>query len=577
LKALILILIMMFSYVSFCQAGKDSVAVSYFDYSTYKVFNTGLFFDNTDSLTSFHLSGKNSRTIYEKYSKNDFGFTADLSIVKDSYKFGGILESDYISNSSLNRPTTNNFKLMPLLGYSINNVNIETAYGFVSKSDEISDLKGEGLLIKGNYALKDNLNNFTLNSDLTADNLNDDYNYGNISKLDYVRMFEGDFGNLLLTGNNSIHQYHFSDFSDNLFKIKRYEYNLRTEFLYIASDEIKNISSLGFYARNKDSYKNNSLLAYNSNSDLSLSDEIIYSSSKLFSSLKIDFDTGSDKYSLDYDENDKSLSFYNFALSSYSNYNFSGYIFGISGKYFKHEYKSLTNTNTEDRDIVKFSLKPDMNFTLWNSLSVSQSFPLEYYRLINISSERSGSNYIDRVANSVTDLKNNFNDRFYMTAKIQFRSYYRSYDYDETFSNSFVIKNYSLGDTAAYKINKILTVKLSDQFIYEEFGNFNYDDFTENPVNFKNHYYTSISFLVGRIKNFAFNFEYYFYEIDHYNFDQENFNKSDLTRVYIAHGPKFGANYNYKKFYLSSGIDIDNYRNSPQLVKFKIESGIRFY
>ncbi|MBU4487028.1 MAG: hypothetical protein KKD38_08890, partial [Candidatus Delongbacteria bacterium] len=401
-------------------------------------------------------------------------------------------------------------------------------------------------------------------------------NYSNSSKVAYLRLFEGDFGNISVNGSGNIHQYHFSDYSENLFKIKRYEYDVQSGFLYIASDKISNISNLRFYIKNKDSYKNDSKLSYNSNSVIGLSDEIIYDNNQFLSSFKIDLDSGSDKFSLDYEENDKSLSFYNFSLSSASSYKLYDCRFGIFGKFFKHEYKSLTNSNLEDRDIVKISLKPDANYTVEKKISITQSFPLEYYRLINISSQRSVNNYTDRVVNSVTDIKADFNDDLYITGKMQFRSYFRSYDYDDKFVTSFVIKNYSMGDTVSYKIIKHFFVKLSNHYIYEEFGNFNYDNFTENPINYKNHYYTSVSFLLERIKNLKFRLEYYFYEIDSYNFNQDDFAKSDLTKVYISHGPKFGINYTLNNFHFFSGLDIDNFRFNQRQIKFRIESYISF-
>lgn len=554
----------------------DSIFVSYSDFSTYEILNSGFNFSNTDSLSEFHLKGNTTKTMYEKYSKNDFGIAGDFSIKNGIYKFGGLLSNNYSSNSSVTRPTSNSTIIMPLAGFSVNGLNFETAAGYVGKVDEIDEKRGQGVSVKGNYIFKDGLNDISLNSGLTADNTDDDINYNNSSQVSYLKLFEGEFGNFTLNGSNNIHQYHFSDFSGNSFRVNRYEYDIKTGFLYIASDNIRNIANLGWYARNKDSHKNDAILSYNSNSDLSLSDEVIFDNKRIMTSFKIDFDTGSDKYSLDYEENDKSLSFYNFSLSSQSNYKWNKYNFGIYGRYFKHEYKSLSNSNLEDRDIIKMSLKPDVNFFLNDKFSVTQSFPLEYYRMMNISSLRSGNNYIDRVVNSVTDIKNQFNDELYITGKIQFRSYFRSYDYDETFSNSFIIKNYSLGDTVSYKFTPLMSAKLSNRYIYEEYGNFNYNSFTENPLTYKSHYYTSLSFLLGIGRYSKFTAEYYFYEIDSYNFDQDDFSKDELTRVYISHGPKFGFDYTLRKFHLFSGIEIDNFRSDDSQIKFRIESSVSF-
>ena len=554
----------------------DSIYVSYSDFDTYRILNAGFNFNNTDSLSEFSLTGSNSRTSYEKYSKNDIGVDGNFSIRQGNFRFGGLLSNKYIANSSLTRPTANNITIMPLAGYAANGIELEMAAGYVGKVDEIADKQGEGASFKGSYIRDETLSDLNAGSTLKIDNLDSDLNYNSSSQISYIQTFEGDFGNFTLTGTGDLHKYHFSDYTQNEFKIKRYEYDLKTGFVYIASDKIRNISALGFYARNKDSYKNNSLLSYNSNSDLSISDELIFDNKKVTSSLKLDFDTGSDNYSLDYEENDKSLSFYNISLSSQTNYKIRSYVFGLFGKYFKHEYKSLSNSNLEDRDILKMIMRPDVSFSPDRKLSIVQSFPIEYYRLINISSQRSGSNYIDRVVNSVTDIRSVFTEELYMTGKIHLRSYYRSYDYDKTFSNSFVIKNYSFGDTVSYKFSPAVSAKFSGRYIYEETGNFNFVAFTENPLTYKDHFYISLSILLGPAKSFRFSAEYYFYEIDSYDFNQDDFNKDKLSRVYISHGPKFGINYSIKNFIFFSGLEIDNFRSEDSLLKFRIESTVSF-
>gem|GEM_PF-1167654 len=574
-KVTLTLLLILLSYASGVSQN-DSIYVSYSDFSTYKILHAGFNFNNTDSLSDFSLAGSNSRTSYEKYSKNDIGIEGDFSIRQGYFRFGGLLSNKYIANSSLTRPTANNITIMPLAAFSSNGFEMEMAAGYVSKVDEIADKRGEGIAVKGRYIHNETLSDLNAGSTLKLDNLDSDLNYNSSSQISYIKAFEGDFGNFTLTGTGDLHQYHFSDYTQNEFRIKRYEYDLKTGFVYVASDKIRNISALGFYARNKDSYKNNSLLSYNSNSDLSISDELIFEIKKVTSSLKLDFDTGSDKYSLDYEENDKSLSFYNISLSSQTNYKIKSYMFGLFGKYFKHEYKSLSNSNLEDRDILKMIMRPDVSFSPDRRFSIVQSFPIEYYRLINISSQRSGSNYIDRVVNSVTDIRSVFTEELYMTGKIHLRSYYRSYDYDRTFSNSFIIKNYSFGDTLSYKFTPVFSAKFSGRYIYEETGNLNFDSFTENPLTYKDHYYTSLALLLGPVKNFRFSAEYYFYEIDSYNFNQEDFSKDELTRVYISHGPKLGINYSVKNFILFSGLEIDNYRSEDSLLKFRIESTVSF-
>ncbi len=555
---------------------KDSINLSYSYFPTYQIINTGINLNNSDSLSDFYLAGHNTRTIYDKFSKNDLEITSSFAAKKADFSFGGLISTNYVSNSSVTRPTNNSISLMPLICYTKESVKLNAAAGYLSKVDEVSDKTGFGIDINGRYDGKHDSGIISLNSDLEADGLDKDINYNSSSGVIFTKDLDQQSGTISAGGSGNFLQYHFSDFTNNDFRIKRYEYDINAGFLYNASEKLRNNSIVRFYARNKDSYRNGSLLSFNSNSDISLSDEIMFSTGRLFTSLKGEFDTGSDKYSMDFEENDKSLSFYNFSLSSQANYSYSDYIFGLYGRYFKHEYKSLSNSNLEDRDIVKISLKPDVTYNRRRSLNVTQSFPLDYYKLINISSLRSGNNYTDRVVNSVTDIKNVFSSNLYITGKIHLRSYFRSYEYDDTFKNSFVIKNYSFSDTVSYKLNRILSAKLSTRYIYEETGNFNYDDFTENPQTYKNHYYTSFSMTLGTVRYIRITSEYYFYEIDSYKFDQDDFDRSDLVNVYISHGPKVGFNFLYNKFSLFTGLEIDNFRNEESSLRFRIESYISF-
>ena len=121
-----------------------------------------------------------------------------------------------------------------------------------------------------------------------------------------------------------------------------------------------------------------------------------------------------------------------------------------------------------------------------------------------------------------------------------------------------------------------MSAKFSGRYIYEETGNFNFVAFTENPLTYKDHFYISLSILLGPAKSFRFSAEYYFYEIDSYDFNQDDFNKDKLSRVYISHGPKFGINYSIKNFIFFSGLEIDNFRSEDSLLKFRIESTVSF-
>jgi hypothetical protein len=576
LKAAFLILFGGFFFYICGETPADSIYFSYSDFDAYKIMSSNINFSNSDSLSRFSLSGRNSKTFYEKYSKNDFGIKGDFSVVDENFQYGILLSTDHISNSSSARPALNDVRILPLIGYSYRDMNARAALGYIGKNSETAQKTGQALVADGDIKFGTGSMNLKVRSGFSADNTDKDLNFNSDSSADMVRFFDGDFGNLTLNGTGNISQYHFPDGTEDMFRIRRYEYNISSAFLYLVSERISNTVRAGFYARKRDTYSNGAISSYNSNTNISFSDEIAYNERALSASLRFDFDTGGDKFSLSYDMNDKSLSFYNFSTGASAGYRINDFIFGITGKYLKHEYKSLTDSNLEDRDIIKISLSPGFNFGGNRLFAISQSFPLEYYHLVNISSQRSVNNFTDRSVNSVTDIKSVITDGLYVTGRISFKSFFRSYDYDDNHSNSFVLKNYSFADTVSYKISKQAALKLSGQYIYEESGNFNYKDFTENPQTFKNSYYGSLSFQFQINSGFRFLPEYYFHEIDSYAFDQDDFSKHKITRVYIAHGPKLGAAYETPSFFIFSGFELDNFRSGESPVRFRIESRIRF-
>lgn len=572
------ILIAVLSALSFIVSGaeRDSISFEYSDFDTYSIISSGIHFANSDSSSVFRISGTDNRTIYDKQTKNDFGMEGSFAVLKNNFRYGCLLSTSNVSNSSSTRPTNNDLRIMPLTGYAGKNFDIEGAIGYVSKVDEIERKEGQVLSMTGSYRVDNSLDRLNLNARFIADNTDKKFNFNTDSQIGYMKVFDGNFGNISATGTGNMHQYSYSDIEKNIFRVRRYEYNLSSSFLYIASEKLQNISGIGFYSRNRDTYKNDLSLSYNSNTDISLSDELIYSDQKLSSSVKAEFNTGSDKFSLDYEEADKSLSFYNFSLTSRNYYDLKDYKFGLSGKYFKHEYKSLTVSNLEDRDIVTINLTPEASYSGSKFISLTQSFPLEFHKLINISSQRSANNYTDRIVNSVTDLRSGISRDLYLTGKIHFKSYYRSFDFDQINSKSFVIKNYSVSDTVSWKFAESTHIKLNTKYSYEEFGYFNYDAFTSNPVNFKNHYYSSLSLLFGRIKDLNLRTEYYFYEIDSFIFDQEDFSEHILQRVYITHGPKIGIDYTRRRFHFSCGLEIENYRSGDPLLRFSAKTYVAF-
>jgi len=576
LKSSLLLFVLISSALLFSAAERDSVYFEYSDFGTYDVLSIRLNFSQNDSLSSINLTGNSIKTNYDRYSKSDLGINGDFSVRHGYMKYGMILSNDYVSNSSISRPTQNNIRILPMAGYKKNGLSLRAAFGYLGKTDEISQRTGSIVIFDGSYEHKQPSENISLNTSFKGDDTDTRYNYGSDNDILYFRKFEDGSGNFSAGGNGNFNRYHFSDLQSTGYMISRYEYDIFSNLFYTPSPNIRNSTGVAFYSRNRDSFKAGEEIGYNSNSDLKITDEIFFDRGSLGLSLKADFDTGNDRFSVDYDENDRSLSFYNIAFSTGANYRFKDYTFRMYGRFVKHEYKSLTSSNIEDRDIVKISLTPEAVYTKTGNFTLSQSFPLEYYKLVNISFLRSINNYTDRAVNSNTDFRYDIINDLYLTGSIKFRTYYRSYDYDKTFSSSFVMKNYSVSDTISYNISEKAVSKLSTRYIYEEFGNFNYSDFTENPINFKHHYYTSASFYFNFYSHLNLRSEYFFYEIDSYDFDQDDFDRHDLSRVYISHGPKIGMEFRKRNFFIFSGLEIENYRLSERQIKFRLESYLSF-
>ncbi len=553
----------------------DSLYFSYDDFSTYKILTTGLNFSNIDSLSVFRLTGNNRRTVYEKYSKNDFDLEGMFASYSGRKKFGCVLSTNHISNTFSIIPTSNNIKIMPLAGYRGNRFNIEGAFGYISKLDKNVRKEGQAVSLSGNINKETSGSALIFQTANSADNSDRDINYSSSSNLNYVKILDDNVGNISFFGNSNLQQYSFSDGAARLFKIKRYEFTIGSVFLYNASENLNNTLRISYYARNRDSYKNRSLFSYNSNTNISISDEVVFTNNSLRTSARLDFDAGGDKFSLDNYQADKSLAFYNFSLSSHIEYFIRNLRTGLRGRFYKHEHKSLSLNNFEDRDIIRINLIPETDIFM-NKLSIEQSFPLEYYRLVNISASRSANNFTDRSVNSITRFNSYLTEKLDLNGKLHFRSYFRSYDYDANNSRSFVIKNYSLSDTVSYRLSDKIRLSLSKKFEYEEFGYLNFKKFVSNPISFKNHYYSSFSVRAGRFGNILYTAEYFFYEIDSYNFDQSDFSKHHLKEVYISHGPKLSASYASNNTYIASTIEIDNFRKNDRQVRFRIQGSYSF-
>ncbi len=564
----------MVTNVLFSQNKTDTLYFDYNDFYTHKIFSFNLSYSHEDSLSQFTLSGKNKLNNYSDYSKNNNDINV-LFLIKNRYlNVGGEINSNFDTNTSETKPTYNEFSLMPKIQMSLLNSTLEGAVGYTSKNDDLFLSKGIKWSSQLNTAVNTNHNTFKLNAISTGNNLNQNINYYSNFNSQYLENLNDNLGDYSLSGQYIGSQYHYSDSQYLSNRINRKEYSLSGNFKYNINSNFDNLISTRYFQRDKNIFVENDIYSYNENVNIKLIDELLFQRNEYLSLLKFEFDTGSNKFK--HNNSKESFSFYTFQLNSKNTLIINDYETSLTFNYFKHQYKSLTLSNSEDRDIIKFYVEPSISIKLNNILSISQSFPVEFYHLINISAEKSSSNYIDRIINSVTRYNLYKKKSINFAGKISIQSYFRSYDYDETFSRSFIIKNFALEDTINYVISDKYKLQLSSRYKYEEFGNFNYDKFTENPINFKNHYYLSVGNIYKLLGKFDIKTEYYFYEIDAHDFDQSDFTKNFLSNVFIIHGPKLSSAFIYKKFSLFSSFNLDFYRNSESKYNFFLRTGYSF-
>ena len=571
---LLIFLLTILSNTVFSQIQPDTLYFNYSDYSTHEIFSMNINYSHEDSLSLFNLSGSDKLNSYSGYSKNQNDINVEFLAKKKYIHFGGKINSHFKTNTSGSKPTYSDFSLMPKIRLSLLRSTLDMAAGYTGKSDELALSKGFkwDVVLNSNIHLQNKM--FKFNGTNNGDNLDKNINYYSNINSQYFEALNDNLGDYTIGGQYIGSQYHYHDTQYFSNKINKKEYSLSGSFKYNINSNLNNLISTKYFQRDKNIYVEKNKYSSNENVNMKLIDQLTFYNNSYISLLKVEFDTGSNKFS--HNSSDESFSFYTFQLNLRNKYIANNLESSLGLNYFKHQYKSLTLSNSEDRDILKFTIDPTVSYQFDKILKVKQSFPLEFYHLINISAEKSNSNYIDRIINSVTNYEICKEKPINLSGKMAFQSYFRSYDYDDTFSRSFIIKNYSFKDTINFVISERSKFQLSTNYKYEEFGNFNYDVFTENPINFKHHYYLSFGYIFNLLSKFNFKSEYYFYEIDDHDFDQNNFNNSNLRNVFIIHGPKFSSTFIYKRFSLFSSLNIDFYEDNETKYIFLIRSGYSF-
>ena len=594
-------------YESTSTSMNDSIYFNYDDYYSYKKLNSGIKLEFSDSLYYMRFNGKSMATLYT-YSFKNYN-TIDAIFIRnfDYFRIGNRVNGNFTTNEELITPTHNNIYFVPNLGFDLYDFSVDFGMGYVNRKDEVYFSDGYKIILKFSYSKKNNQDkniadddknnivfededgdsnsssNYSMNINYEADNLDTLTNYMVDVGANYSDSFEDDLLNYLGSGNYRTDSYHYLDPSNRRNRVLKNSYRIDNEFTYKINNEIENRSSFFFSQRGKDTYVIDSLNSSNEQITLGLGNQFYVFSNRLLSLFKIEY--------IDKDETFLFTNSYDTKSREQSSNNFGDYTFKIDTKnryfynsnldlfinsrYLKYENKSLSDNNLNDRDIITFNVNPGAEFYNNNknnnvakskNFSINESFNFSYYHLANISTVKSNNNYKEWVFDNKIDYKYFFTDYLDIGGQVNFKSSYHIYDYDSLYVKSFIIKNYTASDTVKLSFTENLSIKFGARYTYEEFGRVNWDDFVENPERLKNFYYTFMRFIIEDNLKYKFEVEYFFYEIDFYIFNQENFDDYILDNVYIIHGPRFYSKFFINNFEFNSNFTYNFYREKRELV-----------
>ncbi len=585
----------------------DSIYFNYDDYYSYKKLNSGIKLEFRDSLYYMKFNGKSLATLYTYSFKNYNTIDAIFSRKFKYLTIGNRINGNFTTNETLIKPTHNNIYFVPNVGIDIYDFSFNLGLGYMNRKDEVTFSDGYKIIskigyIKGNSNVDKFSNNSTLqegdnfddnpivfesetgsssfssNITIEADNLDTLSNY----LVDVNANYYDDFGDELLDysgfGNYKTESYHYYDSSNRINRVLRNIYRLNNEFKYKVNSDIENITSFSLSQRSKESFILDSLSSSNEQLTLGLGSEANIFSNKLLSIFKIEYIDKDETFvytdsynSKNRAQNSTNFGDYSFKLESKNKYFYNRFVeLFFDSRYLKYESKSLNENNLNDRDIIQFNLTPGVKYSnirnRKNIFTIRESFNLSYYHLVNISSVKSNNNYREWVFDNKIDYSSDISKDLRIGGVLNFKSSYHIYDYDSLYVKSFIIKNYTASDTVRYNFTTNFSIKLGLRYTYEEFGRVNWDDFLENPEKFKSFYYTFLSFALSENQKYKFELEYFFYEIDFYSFDRDNYNNYNLESVYIMHGPKFNTKFLLNNFEFNSNFTYNFYRTKRELI-----------
>ena len=554
---------------------QDTLMVKYSDFGTYKKSNSTLSFFFNDSLSSFYFTGNSASILYDDNSfKSNNIFDSRYSYKYGVFQFGSRLKGDFVVNEIVTRPTQNNISFLGDLGYRQDYFNSAISAGYVNRKDESSNSNGIKLIFDSDFEKKIDKGQFWSGRlDFEGDDLDAENNYDSRLSLNYRDVLDNGAGNYFFSSGYNLEQYHYYDTELSLNKIDKNEYYFRSVFFYNISDYLDSESSFSYFQRNKKGFDADSLNSKNEIIGIGFSNEFFYNYSDYYSSLKFDYKNGGEKFSIS--TNEDNYSDYTFQLFLKNKYFFNNAEYSLDMKYYKYEYKSLNEINTEDRDIIQIGLFPGIDYNYKDFFFIKQQLPLEYYHQVNISAAKSGNNFEDWIIRGITDYGININKDFRIIGNVNLKSFYHVYDFDNDSINikSFMIKDFTFSDTLEYDLTKNYMLKYAIRYTFEEFSSLKWSEFKEDPVNYKNYTYNSLGMAYIDDKKFKFLLEYFFYEIDHYDYDLNNFKKANLRDVYITHGPKLTAEYDWNRLKVELECKYNIYRDSKDNISLTIYGG----
>ncbi|PID28310.1 MAG: hypothetical protein CR982_04485 [Candidatus Cloacimonadota bacterium] len=551
---------------------RDSVSVNFDDFDKFKKVGMEFYYDYKDSLQLINLEGKNSTTFYGVNSKYNNEIKAEYLKYIDIYRYGGRFLGNFTSNEPLAKPSNHNFYISPSIGIKLKSFKSDLGVGFIHKKDDKRKNSGVNIYTENSYEDFISLNNYKVgNLNFNFDSMDSLQNYKGdveIGLKNYLYQDDVYYG---INAKYRINNYNYYTTTNNLNNVKNIEYEIDTSLDYDMPNGVNNSVLLNFKQNDKDSFSPDTLYSRQDISELGFGNRLTIVRSGLSSFLKIYYKNRREKFLIN--GNKDSFKNYRFSIESENFIRKFNSDFELKAKYMKYQYKSLKNENLNDKDIIQFGVYPSVKFELFNII-LKQTVNYDFYKMVNISSLKSGNNHKNHNIKSRTNYLYIFNNNLKINGEISFNTRYQSYDYDSLNVKSFAIKNYSISDSLSFPIKRGTTY-FTNKLSYEEYGRIDFDQFVMDPINHKHHIYNSIG-ITGKNKFISIGLEYFHYEIDTYMYDLEKFGKSRLSDVYIVHGPKLNLSLTLvKKWVTHLRIKYNLYREREELT-LSIVSGYSF-